>query len=128
MATISDSDRFAVILFCFAGVMALVLYLVEKTPLSISMALAIMFVLLVYPILHYCHKTPTRVLVLIFVALATVALGYATWPKKENPNIGAALVIDDSSGDYMKYHIQINNALNSPAVGNIRHAIQTSDM
>jgi hypothetical protein len=78
---VSASDRLAIVLFSLAGAMALVLCLVDKTPLTISLTLASIFGFLVYPILHFFRRIIYRIIGFV-VAIALIAyLDCATWPK-----------------------------------------------
>ena len=53
MEPLSPSDKLAVVLFCLGAAMALILFLLTKTPLTIlPMLLGIAF-LMVYPVLHF---------------------------------------------------------------------------
>jgi hypothetical protein len=45
----------------------------------------------------------------------------------DHPNIGASLVIDDISKEYISFHIDLNNAIGSPEVNNLRYSIATPD-
>lgn len=76
----SASDRLAIVLFCLAAAMALVLYLVDKTPLTISLTLAFIFGFLVYPIRHFFRRVIHRIIGFAVTIALTVYLAYATWP------------------------------------------------
>jgi hypothetical protein len=95
---ISDSDRLAVVLFCVAGVMALVLYLVEKSPLSICVTLSLMVIFLIYPILHMVRGTIRRVLCFGVCIIGTAGLGFEVWPTDHRPDISVRMVYPGDVG------------------------------
>jgi hypothetical protein len=77
----SPSDRLAIALACLAGVMAIVLFLVEKTPFWVVTLLVLMLALSVYPILHFVRLRPLRVICLIAAFAVSVGIGWTVWPK-----------------------------------------------
>ncbi len=79
----SVSDKLAIALTCLAGAMAIVLFLVEKTPLSILLMLAAMFALLIYPTIHFFLKPSIRILVLGVCLVGIAGFGYRVWPHSK---------------------------------------------
>ena len=82
MAEVTDSDKLAIALACAAGVMAVILFLIEKTPLTVALSLVAMLGLAIYPILHFFRKLIIRLAV--FVAMLGIAtlIGWQAWPIK----------------------------------------------
>jgi hypothetical protein len=79
----SGSDKLAIALACLAGAMAIVLFLIEKTPATISVLLGLMVLLLIYPLLHFFNGKIGRFVMFVVVLLVAVALGWGVWPKKK---------------------------------------------
>ncbi len=79
----STSDKLAIALACLAGVMAIILFLIEKTPLTVVGLLVAMAALSVYPVLHFVRRINFRIALLACVAIATLALGWYVWPKSK---------------------------------------------
>jgi hypothetical protein len=77
----SDSDKLAIVLACLAGVMAIVLFLVEKTPLTVISLLGLMVVLSVYPILHFAQSKIVRACLIVSVVALTFLFGWGVWPN-----------------------------------------------
>jgi hypothetical protein len=50
----NSSDRLAVALACLAGIMALVLVWVDKTPVWAGVTIGCMLALIIYPVIHFC--------------------------------------------------------------------------
>jgi hypothetical protein len=71
----SDSDRLAIALTCLAGIMAIVLFLVEKTPATVIGLLLGMAALSVYPVWHFVRGRVARFVVLVCGVLLTVLFG-----------------------------------------------------
>jgi hypothetical protein len=80
----TTSDKLGIALACLAGVMAIILFLVEKTPWTVAALLVAMAALLIYPVLHFAQSKNLRVLFLACVAIGTLAFGWYGWPKS-NP-------------------------------------------
>src|ERR1039457_5068736 len=83
LGTYSPSDKLAIALTCLAGVMAIVLFLVEKTPLTVVGLLVAMVILLVYPVLHFARRPLIRGGVLILAMVGTLVFGWFVWPKNK---------------------------------------------
>ena len=82
----NNSDKLAIALACLAGVMAIVLFLVEKTPFTVVGLLLLMVTLSVYPILHFVRRTNFRTAILACVTIGTLVFGWYVWPKSKLPN------------------------------------------
>lgn len=82
---LSGSDKLAIALACAGGAMALILYLVEKTPMTVGVMVFFLFVLLIYPIVHFARNVKVRAFCLIAMALIVSGFGWSVWPKKVNP-------------------------------------------
>lgn len=79
----NNSDKFGVVLACLAGVMAIVLSLIEKSLLSVVTLLILVVLLAVYPVMHFIRRGTWRVVALLAVMVCTVLFGYSVWPHKE---------------------------------------------
>jgi hypothetical protein len=79
-----DRDKLAVALSCLGAVVPIALFLVEKSPSSVSILLLCMCGLFVYPILHFSKKGWRYVLFAVSIVV-TFAFGYGTWPKEQPP-------------------------------------------
>lgn len=80
----SKSDKLAVALFCLGAVMALVLFLVEKTPLTVGFMIFFIIGLLVFPIIHFFSAIPARVVSLILMLGIVGLFGWNVWPHRED--------------------------------------------
>jgi hypothetical protein len=80
----SSSDKLGIALACLSSAMAIILFLVEKTPFAVVSLLIVMAALSVYPILHFAKRRGVRVVFLVCIALGTVLFGFAVWPKNKN--------------------------------------------
>jgi hypothetical protein len=85
MGRYNTSDKLAIALACLAGVMAIILFLVEKTPGTVLGLLAAMFLLLIYPILHFAKSGVVRIGLLLFAVVGTIYFGWLVWPSKHQP-------------------------------------------
>lgn len=82
----STSDRLAIALACLAGVMAIILFLVEKTPFTVVGLLVLMVALFAYPVLHFVPRINFRVALLACMLIGTIAFGWYVWPKSKLPS------------------------------------------
>jgi hypothetical protein len=78
----SWSDKLAIALACAGAAMALVLFLVEKTPLTVGIVVACIAGLLIYPILHLVSSTGARIVVIEAMLVLVCLFGWSVWPKK----------------------------------------------
>jgi hypothetical protein len=78
----SWSDRLAIALACLAGVMALILFWIDKTPLAAGISIAAMAALLVYPVLHFLSSKRMRVSAFVVLAVLLAIFGWMIWPKR----------------------------------------------
>lgn len=78
----SLSDKLAIALFCLAAVMAIVLFWIDKTPITAGISLALIALLIIYPILHFIRKYTLRVVAFIAIAILITGFGWKIWPKK----------------------------------------------
>lgn len=76
------SDKLAVALACLAAIVALVLFWIEKTPLTAGVTLAAMFCLSIYPVLHFVRSGVARGIALLAVVWLVGVFGWAVWPHK----------------------------------------------
>jgi membrane protein implicated in regulation of membrane protease activity len=76
-------DELAIVLFCLASVIGIALVLVEKTRSSVVALAALIFGLLVYPVIVICRRMPRWSLAAMFslAAILVVAISYIGWPK-----------------------------------------------
>jgi hypothetical protein len=77
----SFSDKLAVALACLAGVMALMLFWMDKTPMAAGITIAVMALLMVYPVLHFVSPWKARIPVFAIVFILIGAFGWKFWPK-----------------------------------------------
>jgi hypothetical protein len=80
---LSESDKLAIVLACLAGIMAIVLFLVEKTPAVIVFSLLAIVLLAIYPILHFVGAFYLRIVAAVLIVGGTVVFGIYVWPKRE---------------------------------------------
>jgi hypothetical protein len=71
----TTSDKLGVVLFCLAGVMAIILFLVEKTPYTVASLLLLMVGLLIYPALHFFKRKGLRTAIFSTMAIGTAVFG-----------------------------------------------------
>jgi len=83
MAEVTDSDKLAIALACAAGVMAIILFLIEKTPLIVGLSLASMVGLAVYPIFHFFREAAFRIVAVAVMLGLAVLIGWQAWPIKK---------------------------------------------
>lgn len=77
----TKSDKLAIALACLEGVMAIILFLAEKTPGTIVTLLVLMFALSVYPIIHFVRPATTKIGLVLCVAIGAVFFGWRIWPS-----------------------------------------------
>jgi hypothetical protein len=75
------SDKLAIALACSGAAMALILFLVEKTPVTVGAMIACIAGLLVYPILHFVSSWKARVPVISVMVVLVCLFGWSVWPK-----------------------------------------------
>jgi len=94
---LSPSDGFAIVLACLAGILALVLWMIQKTPFWIIVVLLTIEGLSVYPVLHFARSKSRRAGFLAMTVIAVAAFGWKEWPKRDVPTnvINAAAVLND---------------------------------
>jgi hypothetical protein len=85
----SYSDKLAIWLACAASILAILLFLIEKTPVSVVVLLVLILALTVYPILCFAKSPTARAICLIGTLLGTIALGRVVWPKAKLPEVAA---------------------------------------
>jgi hypothetical protein len=74
-------------LFCLAGVIACILWLLDKNPWTVSVCLVVMALFLVHPVcyLPWVRETSSRRLIGILLMILTVGyFGYRVWPEPPN--------------------------------------------
>lgn len=76
------SDRLAIALACLTGVMAIILFLVEKSPLTVVGVLVLMVALSIYPIFHFSKSNTVRGSLALCVIAVAVFLGWREWPNR----------------------------------------------
>jgi hypothetical protein len=85
MPEMSSSDKLAVVLALLGAALALILFLLEKTPLIVGAVLVAIALLLVYPIIHFAKRTVLRVMALVVMVILVGLLGRVVWPIKLTP-------------------------------------------
>jgi hypothetical protein len=81
----SFSDRLALVLFCLACVIALVLAWMEKTPIWAGATIGGMALLIAYPVLHVYRTWVKRIPALIAVWALIALFGWKIWPRPVAP-------------------------------------------
>lgn len=76
----TTSDKLAIALACLAGIMAIVLFLVEKTPGIVVTLLTLLVALSVYPVIHFVRSILIRTCLLLCVIGVVLILGWREWP------------------------------------------------
>jgi hypothetical protein len=79
----------AITLACLAGVMAIILFLIEKTPRTIICLLLAMIGLLVYPVLHFFKSRISRAIGFAGCTLGTLLFGWSVWPHNHSISANA---------------------------------------
>jgi len=79
-------DRLAVALFCPAAAMAIILFLIEKTPPAVLILSACVFGFLIHPIWHFARPIKLRWGALAIALAGTIWLATISWPKKNERN------------------------------------------
>jgi hypothetical protein len=77
----TNSDKLGIALACLAGIMAIILFLVEKTPYTVVGLLALMIALSIYPIWHFASTRKTRIIFGVLAVIFAVVFGRIEWPK-----------------------------------------------
>jgi hypothetical protein len=80
------SDKLAIALACLTGIIAIALFLVEKTPVTIVSLLLITVALVIYPVIHFFRHGYRLIAMLIFLA-ATLFVGRNEWPKSSAADV-----------------------------------------
>jgi hypothetical protein len=83
-AGLSPSDKLAIALACLAGIMAIILFLLAKTPTTVVLSLVAMVGLGIYPILHFFRTAGFRLIAILALLGSTVLIGRYTWPGKNS--------------------------------------------
>jgi hypothetical protein len=82
---------------CVGAAVAIVLALVNKTPLGISILLLILGALLIYPVLHFIKGRAGRILAFIALSIGTTLFGYGIWPDS---SIGSPMHVTSMEVDF----------------------------
>ena len=75
------SDKLAVALACIGAALALILFLVDKTPVTVGVMTTCIAALLAYPIQHFVPSRPVRISAIILMILLVCCFGWSRWPK-----------------------------------------------
>ena len=89
MEKYSSSDKLAVALFFVGVAVAIILFLVEKTPAMVALLLVLLTLSLIYPVLHFFKRSRARVFCFSGVGLLVAVLGVFVWP---HPKKNASLI------------------------------------
>jgi hypothetical protein len=85
---LSTSDHVAIGLTCLSGVMAIVLFFVEKTPFWTATLLTLMFAMLIHPVFRLSKSKATRTCLLTVAVFLTAGFGWHVWPKAKPSEVG----------------------------------------
>ena len=83
----STGDKLAIALACLAGVMAIILFLLEKTPVTMILLLSLMDALAVYPILHFVKGIGGRIAVFTLFIIGTLLFGWRAMPRSHSISV-----------------------------------------
>lgn len=75
------SDSLAIVLACGSAAMALILFLVEKTPLTVGIIVVCIALFFVYPVIHFFPARTTRIPVMIVMVVLVALFGWSVWPR-----------------------------------------------
>src|SRR5712664_3201827 len=78
----SRSDKLAIALACLGAAVALILFLVEKSPITVGLMTFFIAALLTYPIFHFLPLRKFQIPALIVMFILVFVFGLAVWPKK----------------------------------------------
>ena len=106
---ISSKD---LLLFCLTGVVALILFVVERTPVTVVVVLVCMFGLLVHPILNLSwvaraqnrRARGMRIVISAVVTIVSISIfGYWQWPKQSKLETQMQQIIEmvDSANEHL---------------------------
>jgi hypothetical protein len=120
----NTSDKLAIALACLGGVVTIILFLIEKTPVTILSLLLGMLALSIYPVLHFTKRVAWRVLALIACVISVSGLGIGVWPTKLDQTKASLRAVGDTSYRNLvaeviqsldpKAHIAVGNAIEGP--------------
>ena len=79
---LSKSDKLAIVFFLLGIAVAIILFLVEKTPATVLSLLGLLAAALIYPILHFVKRSPGRIVAFFALVLIVFAFGRGAWPHK----------------------------------------------
>jgi hypothetical protein len=78
----SPSDKLAIALTCLGAAVALILFIAEKTPLTVGLMIAGITGLFVFPINHFIRQLRWRIRAFAIMLILVVIFGWKSWPKK----------------------------------------------
>ena len=79
---LSTGDQLAIVLFCVGAALALILFLVEKTPTSVTVILIGIAGFMVYPIFHFFRGPLARTFGVLVLLLSIGGFGKSVWPRE----------------------------------------------
>lgn len=79
------SDGLSVALACLGAALALILFLVDKTPITVGVMIASIVALLIYPIIHFFSSRMPRIAATAVMFALVCLFGWGVWPKKSQP-------------------------------------------
>jgi predicted PurR-regulated permease PerM len=83
------SDKLAIALTCLAALLALVLFWIDKTPLSAGITMALMAALIAYPVFHFITSRRIAVVVLCIAWAGIGLFGWKVWPHPLTVTVAA---------------------------------------
>ncbi len=86
---LSGSDKLGIVLACLASILAIVLFLIEKTFLVIIVFLLSIMALSIYPIIHFAKSKIDRISLFECVIVVTVFLGWEFWPQQNRADVAS---------------------------------------
>ena len=86
---LSGSDKLGIVLACLASILAIVLFLIEKTFLVIIVLPLSIMALSIYPIIHFAKSKIDRISLFECVIVVTVFLGWEFWPQQHRADVAS---------------------------------------
>jgi hypothetical protein len=81
----SKSDRLAIALFLLSVAVAIILFLVEKTPAMVAVLISFLVASLIYPVLHFCSSRRSRTVAFAGIAILVAILAFFNLHPAKSP-------------------------------------------
>src|SRR5277367_3169028 len=107
------SDKLAIALACLSVAVALILFWMDRTPLSAGISILSIAALMVYPIIHFAPSGKARIVALIVMFGVVGVFGWKIWPKP-TPVVVAAKPANPDSQSPQHPDVAATPAASSP--------------